>query len=193
IPFAARAIMGESVLDAANHPQIRFESTRVASAGEGHVTVTGQATLRGVTREVTLDAVIYRPPGSDPGVRDDLTVLITGTISRAAFGASGHAGSVGDAVRLRILLHVLRAGGCNRTAAVAARGRATAGKSSARGDWRWAIARPGDMVAGEKARTDAPPPLLRCPLPLDHLPPARDRRGVAARCALRRGAGVFQG
>lgn len=110
IPFAARAIMGESVLDAANHPQIRFESTRVASAGEGRVTVTGQATLRGVTREVTLDAVIYRPPGSDPGVRDDLTVLITGTISRAAFGASGHAGSVGDAVRLRILLHVLRAG-----------------------------------------------------------------------------------
>lgn len=110
IPFAARAIMGESVLDAANHPEIRFESTRVTSAGEGRVAVTGRATLRGVTREVTLDAVIYRPPGSDAGERDDLTVLITGTISRAAFGASGHAGSVGDAVRLRILLRIRRAG-----------------------------------------------------------------------------------
>ena len=110
ISFAARAIMGESVLDAADHPEIRFESTRVASAGQGRVAVTGRATIRGVTREVTLDAVLYRPPGSDPGARDDLTVLITGTISRAAFGASGHAGSVGDTVRLRILLHVRRAG-----------------------------------------------------------------------------------
>ena len=93
-----------------DHPEIRFESTRVASAGQGRVAVTGRATIRGVTREVTLDAVLYRPPGSDPGARDDLTVLITGTISRAAFGASGHAGSVGDTVRLRILLHVRRAG-----------------------------------------------------------------------------------
>lgn len=109
LPFAARAIMSESVLDAARHPEIRFESTRVTATGEGRVAVTGRATLRGVTREVTLDAVIYRPPGSAPGDRDDLTVRITGTISRAAFGASGHAGTVGDAVRLRILLHIRRA------------------------------------------------------------------------------------
>ncbi len=110
LPFAARAIKGEGVLDAANHPEIRFESSRVAAAGPGRLAVTGPATIRGVTREVTLDAVIYRPPGSAPGERDDLKVLITGTISRAAFGASGHAGSVGDTVRLRILLHIRRAG-----------------------------------------------------------------------------------
>lgn len=110
IPFAARAIMGESVLDAAHHPEIRFESTRVTATGEGRLTVIGQATLRGVTREVTLDAVIYRPPGSSPDDRDDLTVQITGTISRAAFGASGHAGSVGDSVRLKIRLHIRRTG-----------------------------------------------------------------------------------
>lgn len=111
LPFAAGVIKGESVLDAANHPEIRFESSRVAAAGPGRIAVTGRATIRGTTREVTLDAVIYRRPGSAAGERDDLTVLITGTISRAAFGASGHAESVGDTVRLRLLLHIRRRGG----------------------------------------------------------------------------------
>jgi polyisoprenoid-binding protein YceI len=110
IPFAAKAIMGESVLDAAAHPEVRFESTRVAGSGAGRVAITGRATIRGVTREETLDAVIWRPPGSAPGERDDLKILVTGTISRAAFGASGYAHSVGDSVRLRILLHIRRAG-----------------------------------------------------------------------------------
>lgn len=110
IPFAARVIMGESVLDAADHPEIHFASTRVRSLGDGRIAITGLATIRGVTREVTLDAAIYRPPGSAPGERDDLKVRITGTISRAAFGASGHADSVGDAVRLTVALHIRRAG-----------------------------------------------------------------------------------
>ncbi|MEI2805508.1 YceI family protein [Albidovulum sp.] len=111
LPFAASAIMGESVLDAANHPEIGFESSRVAATGAGRLAVTGRATIRGVTREVTLQAVIFRPRGSAPGHRDDLKVLITGTISRAAFGAAGHAESVGDTVRLRLLLHLRRAAG----------------------------------------------------------------------------------
>lgn len=110
LPFAARAIRSEGVLDAAHHPEVSFESSRVAATGPGRLIVTGQATIRGATREVTLSAVIYRPPGSAPGERGELKVLVTGTISRAAFGASGHAGSVGDTVRLRLLLHVRRAG-----------------------------------------------------------------------------------
>lgn len=109
-PFATQAIKGDSVLAAKAHPQIRFASTRVAGRSDGHVAVTGTLTIRGVTREVTLDAVLYRPPGSDPTARDDLKILITGAVSRAAFGATGFADMVGDTVRLKILAHIRRAG-----------------------------------------------------------------------------------
>lgn len=109
IPFATQAMKGASVLDTANHPEIRFESTRVAPAGDGRATITGRVTLRGVTREVVLDAVIYRPPGSDPGERDDLKILISGAMSRADFGATGFPDMVGDTVRLKILAHIRRA------------------------------------------------------------------------------------
>lgn len=42
-------------LDVANHPQITFRSTSVRPARRGHWEVTGDLTLRGVTRPVTLD------------------------------------------------------------------------------------------------------------------------------------------
>lgn len=109
IPFATQAMKGASVLDTANHPEIRFESTRVAPAGDGRATITGRVTIRGVTREVALDAVIYRAPGTDPGERDDLKILISGAVSRAEFGATGFPDMVGDTVRLKILAHIRRA------------------------------------------------------------------------------------
>jgi polyisoprenoid-binding protein YceI len=42
-------------LDAANHPALTFASKKIEKAGEGY-RVTGDLTLRGVTRQVTLDA-----------------------------------------------------------------------------------------------------------------------------------------
>ena len=40
--------------DAANHPTIRFQSKAVKADGPGSLTVTGDLTIRGVTREVVL-------------------------------------------------------------------------------------------------------------------------------------------
>lgn len=42
-------------LDAANHPALTFTSRRIEKQGEGY-RVTGELSIRGVTREVTLDA-----------------------------------------------------------------------------------------------------------------------------------------
>lgn len=108
IPFATEAMKGENVLATTDHPQIRFESTSVRPTETG-AEIAGRLTIRGVTREATLDAVLYRPPGSDPDARDDLKILITGTVSRSAFGATGFADLVGDEVRLKILAHIRRA------------------------------------------------------------------------------------
>lgn len=108
-PFATQAMKGASVLDTRRHPEIRFESTKVRPTATG-ASVTGLITIRGVTREITLDARLYRPEGSQPGHRDNLSILLTGKVSRAAFGATGFADMVDDEVRLKILARIRRDG-----------------------------------------------------------------------------------
>lgn len=105
IPFATEAMKSAGVLDTAHFAKIRFESTAFVATKTG-ARIMGHITIRGVTQTATLDAVIYRPPGSAPEARDRLTVLLTGSVSRSAFGASGFANLVGDEVRLRIVARI---------------------------------------------------------------------------------------
>lgn len=105
IPFATEAMKSTTMLDTAHFPKIRFESTAFVATRTG-ARVSGRITIRGITRMATLEATIYRPPGSAPGARDRLTVLLTGAISRAAFGASGFVNLVGDEVRLRVVARI---------------------------------------------------------------------------------------
>lgn len=109
LPFAQQAIRGPQILDAANHPRAVFQSTRVRADGTG-ARIDGQLTLRGVTRPLTLKAEIYRQQGSDAGDLSALTIRLTGTISRAAFGATGYPKLVGDTIRLDILARIDRIG-----------------------------------------------------------------------------------
>jgi len=103
--FATRAMKGPDILDTARHPEIRFRSTRIRGSLSA-ATVTGDLTLRGITRPVTLAAGLYRQRGTAPDDLDQLTVLMTGRISRSAFGATGFAGMVGDAISLRIIARI---------------------------------------------------------------------------------------
>jgi polyisoprenoid-binding protein YceI len=76
-PFAAQALKGPKVLAARDHPRMTFESTSVRRTGEA-ADVTGNLTIRGVTRAVTLRAQLFRPQGSGKGDLDHLTVTLTG-------------------------------------------------------------------------------------------------------------------
>ena len=71
LPFATQAMKDPTVLDTAEFPEIRFESTSFVAQGQG-ARVEGRLTVRGVTRPVTLQAQIYRPRGSAPGERRQL-------------------------------------------------------------------------------------------------------------------------
>lgn len=108
-PFAAQALVGPKVLDIRHHPEIHFQSTSVRRNGEG-ARIAGEMTIRGVTRTVTFDAVIWRRRGTLPGDLAHLTIRLTGRLSRSAFGASGWADMVGDEVRIDILARVDRDG-----------------------------------------------------------------------------------
>lgn len=104
-PFAAQALKGPKVLDARSYPQMSFQSTSVTPAG-ADADVTGNMTIRGVTREVTLRAEISRPRGSAADDFSRLTVRLTGRVNRSDFGATGWSDMVGDEVRILITARI---------------------------------------------------------------------------------------
>lgn len=101
VAFVTDAVKGPELLHAAVHPTIRFVSTRIVPTDAG-ARVSGNVTIRGVTRPLTLDARIYRRRGSAEGDLSALTVLMTGTVSRSSFGASGFPSMVADPIQLDI-------------------------------------------------------------------------------------------
>ncbi len=106
-PFASQALKGPKVLDAKTYPTITFASTSVKAKGDG-AEVTGALTIRGVTKPAVLQAQIYRQDGFQEGDYSHLSILLTGSVQRSDFGATGWADMVGDQVRLRILARIAR-------------------------------------------------------------------------------------
>jgi polyisoprenoid-binding protein YceI len=104
-PFAAQALKGPKVLDAKAHPRMTFKSTGVVRADDA-ADVTGNLTIRGVTKPVTLRAEIFRPKGSAASDLGHLTVRLTGRVKRSEFGATGWSDMVGDEVRIVITARI---------------------------------------------------------------------------------------
>jgi polyisoprenoid-binding protein YceI len=71
-------------LDAANFPEITFQSTRISGA-ESEFEVVGNLTIRGVTRAVTLD-VTNEGAGKDPWGGDRIAFSATTKLDRRDFG-----------------------------------------------------------------------------------------------------------
>ncbi len=94
--------------DAAQYPEIKFESTSIAASGPDSFRITGNLTLHGETREIVLDAEVEGTE-TDPNTGADRVGLeVTGQISRGEFGmkfnaalASGNM-LVGDKVKLAL-------------------------------------------------------------------------------------------
>ena len=103
-------LAGPQWLDAAKFPAITFKSTRVEPTGANTAKVTGDFTLHGVTRPLTLDATFnggYAAGGMDPaGARIGFSAQ--GKIKRSDFGVSygipspGTNLGVGDEVEILI-------------------------------------------------------------------------------------------
>jgi polyisoprenoid-binding protein YceI len=71
--------------DVEAHPKLTFVSTRIEAVDEETVRVTGDLTLRGVTREITLHAVV-QGTDVDPWGNDRVGLEITGQINRSDYG-----------------------------------------------------------------------------------------------------------
>jgi polyisoprenoid-binding protein YceI len=72
-------------LDAARSPELSFRSSRVEPAGDKRFLLVGHLTIRGVTREVSLD-VEYGGRMSDPMGNQRIGFMARTTINRRTFG-----------------------------------------------------------------------------------------------------------
>lgn len=108
-PDFVETMAGAFWFDVATHPTITFVSTGIRPTGPDSAEVTGDLTLRGVTRPVTLAVRYnggYASPPWEPNARIGFSA--TGTLSRSAFGMDqgvpppGSTIGVGDTVDIRI-------------------------------------------------------------------------------------------
>jgi polyisoprenoid-binding protein YceI len=76
--------------DAANHPKMIFESKSIKKTSDSEMQVTGNLTLRGVTKEVTLD-VIYNGTVSGFGDSTIAGFEVRGKINRFDYGLQWNA------------------------------------------------------------------------------------------------------
>ena len=88
-------LLGADFLDAANHPKMLFKGTQVEQVGQSDYRVTGDLTLRGVTREAILDVrylgqwpTPFWEDGVDKGPKQRAGFVATTTINRHDFGVS---------------------------------------------------------------------------------------------------------
>jgi polyisoprenoid-binding protein YceI len=80
-------------------PQISFKSTSVKSAGEDKYEVTGDMTLHGVTKPITV-TVEKVGQTSNPQFGERVGYLSNFTVKRSDFGMTGMQQSIGDEVEL---------------------------------------------------------------------------------------------
>lgn len=100
-PFASQGMKSQKVLWAQKYPTITFQSTRFQRQGD-HAVVDGTLTVRGVSRPARFTAELFRPKGTAADDYSRLLVRLTGSLSRAAFGADGWSDMAGDEVKLSI-------------------------------------------------------------------------------------------
>jgi polyisoprenoid-binding protein YceI len=88
--------------DAAKYPDATFKSTAVEAAGEGKLKVTGDLTVKGITKSVVLDVTLNQAAEHPMGKRAAIGFDATATVKRSDFGLGKYAPNVSDEVALRI-------------------------------------------------------------------------------------------
>ena len=95
-------LAGDQWLDAGKYPTMTFHSTKIVRTGPTTADVTGDLTLHGVTRPVTLKATLHKI-GDNPMMHVySAGFEVSGHIKRGEFGVAHYLGPIGDDVTLII-------------------------------------------------------------------------------------------
>ncbi|HXO99918.1 MAG TPA: YceI family protein [Luteibacter sp.] len=102
VPKLDEHLKSADFLDAAKFPSVTFKSTKVVPAGKGKLKVTGDLTVHGVTKPVTLDVTLNNV-GPHPMMKvQTIGFDATTTIKRSDFGVGAYVPNVSDDIKIRI-------------------------------------------------------------------------------------------
>ena len=88
--------------DAEKYPNITFKSTKVQAVGQNKYKITGDLTVKNVTKPVVLDAVLNKQ-GVHPMTRaESIGFNATTSFDRSAFGVGAYVPNVGDKITVNI-------------------------------------------------------------------------------------------
>ena len=96
-------LMKPDFFDGAKFPTATFVSTSVKPDGATGAEITGNLTIKGITKPVTLDAEFYGAGVQPMSKKENIGFVATGSIKRSDFGMSYGVPMVGDAIELKIV------------------------------------------------------------------------------------------
>lgn len=99
-------LRSEAYFDTANHPTARFVSETIELRSPSRYLIHGRLTLRGVTQPVLLDARLTERQRDEARRIEVADFLVTGAVSRSAFGMVADRILLSDQVRLDIRIRL---------------------------------------------------------------------------------------
>ena len=102
VPALDEHLKKPDFFDAEKYPTITFKSTKVAAAGKDKLKVTGDLTVHGVTKPVTLDVTVNKV-GDHPMLKAPAAGFnATAMIKRSDFGVGAYVPAVSDERKISI-------------------------------------------------------------------------------------------
>ena len=95
-------LKGDQWLDAGKYPEMTFVSTKVTPEGKDKAKVTGDLTLHGVTKPVTLDVALVGAGVNPLNKKVTVGFEVTGVVKRSEFGVKTYVPMIGDDLHLTI-------------------------------------------------------------------------------------------
>ncbi|ESQ81705.1 hypothetical protein AEAC466_20640 [Asticcacaulis sp. AC466] len=102
VPALDTHLKGPEFFDAAKYPTATFKSTKVEPTGADTAKVTGDLTIHGVTKPVTLTVKLNKKAPHPMMKKDDAGFSATGQIKRSDFGIGAYVPNVSDEIDLFI-------------------------------------------------------------------------------------------
>lgn len=99
---ATAAIKSADLLDAESHPDIRFQVARIERTGNT-AQVSGDLTVKSITRPVTFTARFVRTEETDPDDLERIGVQLTGTVDRRDFNILGYPSLVANEITIDVV------------------------------------------------------------------------------------------
>ena len=107
-------LKSDKFFDVAKYPTITFKSKKIEQVSAGKLKITGDLTIRGVTKEAVLDVEGPTPPVKDPWGNTRVAANATTKVNRQDFGVKWNASMdgggvvVGDDVAITIDLEMIK-------------------------------------------------------------------------------------